>query len=153
EQASNGNNTRRRLFADDTAQGFAFIDLCFKRYDVVLMNPPFGEFANRFRDRAREQFASGNNEIFTAFIERGCDLRRDQGLLGAISSRTAFFQATTEKWRTKIILPQHVFVWIELGADVLDSAMVETVAYVLGHSMSPSKSIFVRPDSDQPLER
>ena len=32
----------RRLFAEDAVQGFAFIDLCRNRFDVVLMNPPFG---------------------------------------------------------------------------------------------------------------
>ena len=45
EQAENGGGFQRRLFADDAAQGFAFIDLCRKRYDVVVMNPPFGEYA------------------------------------------------------------------------------------------------------------
>ena len=33
---------QRRLFAEDAARGFAFIDLCRKRYSVMLMNPPFG---------------------------------------------------------------------------------------------------------------
>src|SRR5574344_209672 len=31
------------LFANDAVRGFAFIELCQKRYDVILMNPPFGE--------------------------------------------------------------------------------------------------------------
>ena len=34
---------QRLLFAEDAARGFAFIDLCRKGYDVVLMNPPFGD--------------------------------------------------------------------------------------------------------------
>src|SRR5207249_8986810 len=42
EQAENGCGFKRRLFAEDAARGFAFIDACRKRYDVVLMNPPFG---------------------------------------------------------------------------------------------------------------
>ncbi len=46
EQAENGGGFQRRLFADDAARGFAFIDLCRKRYDVALMNPPFGELAD-----------------------------------------------------------------------------------------------------------
>ena len=45
EQAEHGGGYQRRLFADDAARGFAFIDLCRKRYDVVLMNPPFRESA------------------------------------------------------------------------------------------------------------
>src|SRR5207248_1327312 len=42
ESASDGGYARR-LFAEDAARGFAFIDLLQKRFDVVLMNPPFGE--------------------------------------------------------------------------------------------------------------
>ncbi|HOC24340.1 MAG TPA: SAM-dependent methyltransferase, partial [bacterium] len=41
-ERSSGQSLSRRMFADDAAKGFAFIDLCRKRYDVVLMNPPFG---------------------------------------------------------------------------------------------------------------
>jgi hypothetical protein len=45
EQAENGQGYQRRLFADDAVRGFAFIDLCRNRYDVVLMNPPFGDIS------------------------------------------------------------------------------------------------------------
>ena len=47
EQAEIGNGYQRRLFAEDAAQGFAFIDVCRKRYDVVVMNPPFGNPAKK----------------------------------------------------------------------------------------------------------
>lgn len=42
-EAATGNaSVRRRLFAGDAAQGIALIDLVRTRFDVVLMNPPFG---------------------------------------------------------------------------------------------------------------
>ena len=41
--AANGGRLRRQLFAEDAGHGFAFVDVCQKRFDVVLMNPPFGE--------------------------------------------------------------------------------------------------------------
>ena len=47
EQAENGGGFQRRLFAEDAARGFAFIDVCRKRYDVAVMNPPFGEASDR----------------------------------------------------------------------------------------------------------
>ena len=43
EKAQDGQRLQRRLFTEDAVRGFAFVDLCQKRYDVVLMNPPFGE--------------------------------------------------------------------------------------------------------------
>src|SRR6266566_3414862 len=41
-ESAGGADARRRLFAGDAAQGVALIDLLRTRFDVVLMNPPFG---------------------------------------------------------------------------------------------------------------
>ena len=35
EKARNGHRLQRRLFADDAERGFAFVDLCHKRFDVA----------------------------------------------------------------------------------------------------------------------
>ena len=35
----------RKLFADDAETVLPLIDICQTKFDVVLMNPPFGEFA------------------------------------------------------------------------------------------------------------
>jgi hypothetical protein len=43
ERAQNGQRLQRRLFTEDAVRGFAFVDLCHRRFDVVLMNPPFGD--------------------------------------------------------------------------------------------------------------
>jgi len=40
ERSSGEGGYRRKLFAEDAASGFAFLDLLRHRYDVVLMNPP-----------------------------------------------------------------------------------------------------------------
>ncbi len=144
EQAENGGGFQRRLFADDAAQGFAFIDLCRKRYDVVVMNPPFGEFSLPFRDLASTQFAGGSNDIITAFVERGAELKAPSGFIGAISSRTVFFAPTSAKWRKKVVSPEGIAVFVELGGGVLDGAMVEVCMYVLGGNVR-GPSLFVRP--------
>ena len=70
EQAENGGGFQRRLFADDAAQGFAFIDVCRKRYDVVVMNPPFGEMTVRTKDYIEQQFPGRRPDIYTCFVER-----------------------------------------------------------------------------------
>ena len=66
EQAENGGGFQRRLFADDAAQGFAFIDLCRKRYDVVVMNPPFGEAGLLSRDYLYGTYSHAAQDIFSA---------------------------------------------------------------------------------------
>ena len=41
-QGAGAQAARRRLFAEDAGQGVALLELLRQRYDVVLMNPPFG---------------------------------------------------------------------------------------------------------------
>lgn len=130
EKAENGRTVRRRLFAEDAARGFAFIDLCRKRYDVVLMNPPFGESASGTRNYIDDQYADSKNDILAAFVERGIECIRKRGYLGAITARTGFFLTSFRKWREAVLLSRvrpHVFA--DLGHGVMDSAMVDGAAY------------------------
>lgn len=122
----------RRLFADDTARGFAFIDLCSNRYDVVLMNPPFGAASKPSKAYIEKSYPRTKNDVYAAFVERGLQLLKSGGFLGAITSRTGFFLSSFEKWRDQIVLGEaHPTVFADLGYGVLDTAMVETAAYCL----------------------
>ncbi len=132
EQAENGRAVRRRLFAEDTARGFAFIDLCRKRYDTVLMNPPFGEPAKLSKALIEKSFPRTKNDVYAAFVERGLNLLHKGGMLGAITSRTGFFLSSFTKWREEILLKEaRPTVFADLGYGVMDSAMVEAAAYCL----------------------
>jgi hypothetical protein len=127
------NADQKRLFAEDAAKGFAFIDLCRKRFDVVLMNPPFGEFSKVYKVQAKEAYPVAYSDILCAFVEQGISLKTSNGLLGSISSRAPFFIKSTASWREKIthrISSPHLF--LDLGHGVMDDAMVEASAYVLG---------------------
>jgi len=131
-QAENGRGFRRRLFAEDAARGFAFVDLCRKRYDVVLMNPPFGEAAKASRALIERSFPRTKNDVYAAFVERGLRLLHPGGRLGAITSRTGFFLSSFTKWREEILLKEaKPTVFADLGYGVMDSAMVEAAAYCL----------------------
>lgn len=131
-EAVGGGGYRRRLFAEDAAQGFAFIDVCRRRYDVVLMNPPFGAGSLLAKSYLQSSWPRTKHDVYAAFVERGVTLLWPRGYLGAITSRTGFFLKSFQKWREEVILreaPPTVFA--DLGAGVLDSAMVETAAYCL----------------------
>ncbi len=123
---------RRALFADDAARGFAFVEASLLFYDVVLMNPPFGAPSKGGKADLERLFPRTKNDIYAAFVERwGLKLRRG-GRLGAITSRTGFFLTSFKAWREEILLRELQPVALaDLGAGVLDSAMVETAAYVL----------------------
>ncbi|WP_459935503.1 BREX-1 system adenine-specific DNA-methyltransferase PglX [Desulfonatronum parangueonense] len=131
EQAENGNTVRRRLFAEDAARGFAFIDLCRKRYDVVLMNPPFGESAANSHYYIDHAFPESKNDIFGGFITRCLSVLTKFGRLGAITNRVGFFNSQFEKWRNIALIGEgKLDTAADLGYGVLD-AMVETAAYIV----------------------
>jgi hypothetical protein len=132
EIASGEGFGQKRMFAADAAKGFAFIDLCRKRFDVVLMNPPFGEFSKVYKSSAKNSYPNSYNDILGAFVERGIDIGSPRSKLGAITARTCFFLKRFEKWRVNVVMnksnPQIV---VDLGHGVMDAAMVEAAAYVL----------------------
>jgi len=131
-EASSATNTPRRLFADDAAYGVALLAVAEKKFDAVLMNPPFGDGSTRAKKDFDRSYPRTKNDIYAAFVERGIELLGARGRLGAITSRTGFFLTSFQKWREEVLLrhaPPAVFA--DLGAGVLDSAMVETAAYCL----------------------
>jgi hypothetical protein len=131
-----GGGYQRRLFADDVAQGFAFIDLCRKRYDVALMNPPFGEEVKASKDYIISNYPRTKNDVYAAFVERWLTKLIEGGRLGAITSRTGFFLASFQKWREQILLREfQPIVMADFGNGVLDGAMVETAAYVVENAV------------------
>jgi hypothetical protein len=125
-------NTRLRLFADDAAHGVALLDVAAKKYDVVLMNPPFGAGSTRAKKEFEKAYPRTKNDLYAAFVERGIEMLCARGRIGALTSRTGFFLTSFQKWREEVIL-KHAppIVFADLGAGVLDSAMVETAAYCL----------------------
>jgi hypothetical protein len=132
DTATGGANVRRRLFAGDAAQGVALIDLTRTRFDVVLMNPPFGACSLVAKKEFEKSYPRTKNDVFAAFVERGVELLHPHGLLGAITSRTGFFLSSFQKWREEILLKEAPpVVFADLGYGVLDSAMVEVAAYCL----------------------
>jgi len=122
----------RRLFAEDAAHGFAFVDSQIQKYDVVLMNPPFGAASKPSKKYVDKAYPRTKNDLYAAFVERALELLHRGGYVGAITSRTGFFLSSFQKWREEILLKEtEIIAFADLGAGVLDTAMVETAAYAL----------------------
>ncbi len=121
-----------RLFAQDALQGLRLIDLAREVFDVVVMNPPFGALAANTKDQLAKAYPRSKSDLLAIFVERGLELLRPGGRIGAITSRTCFFLSSFQKWREEIVLgiatPE---VMADLGHGVMDDAMVEATAYVL----------------------
>lgn len=120
---------QKRLFAKDAAKGFAFIDLCNKSFDVILMNPPFGSPAGNTKAYINEHYKESKQDLYACFVQYALDTLTQHGRVGAITSRTGFFISTFEEWRQYCLFNKgSVVAFADLGYGVLD-AMVETAAY------------------------
>ena len=123
----------RALFAAESEQGFRFLDLLRQDYDVVLMNPPYGDTTETAKEYLAQAYPDTKNDLYAAFIERTLAfLRATGGYVGAITSRTFMFLKSFQKLRENVIFSQaRMSPVADLGFGVLDTAMVETVAFVL----------------------
>jgi hypothetical protein len=132
DQATNGASFRRSLFQEDAAQGFAFIDVCRNRYDVVLMNPPFGEPPVKCEAFFTIAFPNTCNDLYAMFFERTLQWLSAGGKVGAITNRTWLGLPTFEKLRTNVFSKLGAIeTAADLGSFVLE-AQVETIATIIG---------------------
>ncbi|MDZ7854172.1 MAG: hypothetical protein U5L98_16440 [Halomonas sp.] len=130
-----GATYQSRLFSQDALQGLRMIDLCRVVFDVVVMNPPFGALSAGVKTKLGKEYPNSKNDLLAIFVERGVEVIRKGGRLGAITSRTCFFLSSYRNWREQVVLgiarPE---VMADLGYGVMDDAMVEAAAYVLEKS-------------------
>ena len=145
KSASDGKGLKKRLFAEDAERGFAFVDLCRKRFDVVLMNPPFGASSKASKTYIDSLYLRTKGDLLANFIERMLGLTDPNGKVAAISSRTPFFLGSFVGLRTNVLgRDGRVTLLADLGDGVLD-AMVETATYVISKGKHSSlESTFVR---------
>ncbi len=141
EKAENGGGYQRRLFAEDAARGFAFIDICRQRYDVLVMNPPFGERPECCETYLQANFPETVGDFFSMFYERALHVVNERGKVGAITNRTWLSLPTFEGLRTRIFGKRGcVEVAADLGSFVLD-AQVETAAGIIGRDVSSHRMV------------
>jgi hypothetical protein len=145
-EEANTASTRRRLFADDAAHGVALLGVAEKKFDVVLMNPPFGDGSLRGKKEFEKAYPRTKNDIYAAFVDRGAELLTPHGRLGAITSRTGFFLSSFSGWRDGLLKESPPVVFADLGLGVMDAALVEAAAYCLERSQSSTgeHTVFLR---------
>lgn len=132
---------QKRLFAEDAAKGFAFIDLCRKRFDVVLMNPPFGEPASNTQIYFREQYPYASDNILIGFMLRMYDVLCSAGLIGAITDRSFINKKNYQVFRREHLIGKGALAKIvDLGWGVLDDANVEVACSITGKHKQISSS-------------
>lgn len=134
--------SQKRLFAEDAAKGFAFINLCRKRFDVVLMNPPFGEASVNTQTYINTNYPYSKGNILANFVERAGELITPTGEVGTITSRSFLYLTSMADFRQNILDKLNVKICVDMGDGVLD-AMVETAVYTLSKRKC-SRGVFFR---------
>ncbi|HBP5325800.1 TPA: SAM-dependent methyltransferase, partial [Pseudomonas aeruginosa] len=84
------------------------------------------------KDGLSKSYPNSKNDLLAIFVERGLELLRACGRVGAITSRTCFFLSDFKKWRENVVLGLSTpDAFADLGVGVMDDAAVEAAAYVL----------------------
>lgn len=135
DQTENDGGLKRRLFAEDAAQGFAFIDVCRKRYDVSVMNPPFGLPTDAVFEFTQREYPDTYVDVYGSFVERGSAMC-SSGLVGAITPRTFIAASKMARWRNKALVSS-LEMLADFGLGVMDDAMVRSCAYITRPAGSP----------------
>lgn len=138
-----------RLLAAEATDAIGFIEALRQRYDAVIMNPPFGEpvpDTKGYLKGAYPWMPSRTSDLLTAFVGRGLELCTPDGYLGAITSRAGMFLTTFEQWRTEVLLGHRLTALADLGYGVMQGALVEAAAYVVGaRARRPEdEAVFIR---------
>ncbi len=127
-----GGDPTERLFAGDTARGFTLLRMLSRKYDVIVMNPPYGKFVPRVKEYVSAAYPLSSNDIYATFIDRATQLAEPEGYVGALVSRTFVAQVSAEKLRTQILLKRNpLMIMLDLGSGILDDAAVDAAAIVL----------------------
>ncbi len=140
ENADGEGAFQKLLFAEDTARGFAFIELCRKRYDVIVMNPPFGSGLKKNFEWQKVMYPDSFVDLLSVFVDRGMQL--STGIVGAITSRNILLIPKLRRFRQNKLIPQ-INIILDLGWPVMDDATVHSAAYILDSANNSSKIIAI----------
>ena len=139
------------LFSEDATRGFAFIELCQKRFDCIVMNPPFGEGSEHTSQYLNDNYPAWSKNLVCAFFDRMQEMLDDEGKLGAIFDRTVMIKSSYESFRRRNLCG-FITACADTGWGVLD-ASVETSTLVLNKLCSDVEGVFMDVQDVKPEEK
>ncbi len=136
------------LFSEDATRGFAFIELCQKRFDCIVMNPPFGEGSEHTSQYLNDNYPAWSKNLVCAFFDRMQEMLDDGGLVGAIFDRTVLIKSIYVDFR-KHNLCGTIKYCADTGWGVLD-ANVETAVLIVDSEQTNKQGIFINVYDENP---
>ena len=150
-QLSEEEGYENALFSEDATRGFAFIELCQKRFDCIVMNPPFGEGSEHTSQYLNDNYPAWSKNLVCAFFDRMQEMLDDEGKLGAIFDRTVMIKSSYEAFRRRNLCG-FITACADAGWGVLD-ASVETSTLVLNKLCSNVEGVFMDVQDVKPEEK
>lgn len=143
EESGRAEGYKKRLFAEDTERGFAFIDVCSRKYHAIFMNPPFGLPAINSKSYLSQSYPDNWKDLYAAFVERVVSLSAANCYISAITPNMWLYTREMRAFRTSFLSTGSPMILAEIGQNVMDDAMVEAVIWVgkTGVSLSPMLSV------------
>ncbi|MDE6007753.1 MAG: N-6 DNA methylase, partial [Muribaculaceae bacterium] len=141
EQMSENEGYENALFSEDAARGLAFIELCMRRFDVIVMNPPFGEGSEASSPYLDKNYEAWCKNLVCAFFDRMQEMLSEGGKLGAIFDRTVMIKSSYEAFRRKNLCG-YISACADTGWEVLE-ASVETSTFIIEKEVIKNNGIFI----------
>jgi len=137
----------RLLFATETEKSVGLLALLSERYDVVVMNPPYGDMPTKTKEYLKKHYPKTHFDYYAAFIEQAIDLAQNEGYVGAITGRTFMFLRWYQ-WVREALFKERAplqLVW-DLGFGVLDVATARWAAFTAEkiHGKPQQNTVFIR---------
>ena len=126
------------LFATEAEKSVGLLALLSEKYDVILMNPPYGDMPTKTKEYLLKYYPKTHFDYYAAFIEQAINLAKNEGYIGAITGRTFMFLKWYE-WVREVLFKERAplqIVW-DLGFGVLDVATARWAAFIA--QKSPTK--------------
>lgn len=91
-----------QVVAGEAQKGFAFMELCRRRYDVVCTNPPYmgsGNMGPALSGFVAERYPAGKPDIYAAFVIRCRELAEHQGHIAMVTQQSWLFLRSFARFR------------------------------------------------------
>lgn len=134
-----------QLFAAEAEKTLGLLDVVMQSYDVVVMNPPYGETNTVARQYLQRLYPNTHGDLYAAFFERAIELIYASGYIGALTSSTFLYLSGFEDLRRNVLFPSSSLInCLDLGSAILDDATVNTSASVIRKSENNKAGIYFR---------
>lgn len=135
-------NMGNLIFYAETGKSLGLLQLLSQKYDIILMNPPFGYMPNLtktyvkknykyMKNQKKKTFYSPSHDYYASFIMQSYNLLVPNGFLGALTPRSHLFLKFFSYMRKQFFRQEFVpELTLDLGLGILDDAITRTAASV-----------------------